>query len=114
MMAPLLVKLIFDRLRGAVPILGKIIANKVDATFTNAEIRSHVSFVEAELEGRAWLTGDELTGADVMMSYPLQAAMSRGAPGEAFPRVEAYLAQIDARPAYKRAIERGGPFDMPG
>ncbi|MCB9591762.1 MAG: glutathione S-transferase [Sandaracinaceae bacterium] len=114
MMAPLLVKLLFSKLRGAVPLLGNVIANKVDGAFTNAEIRSHLGYVEADLEGREWLVGDEPTGADVMMSYPLQAAIERGNLGEPFPRVSAYLERIAARPAYQRAVERGGPFEIPG
>lgn len=109
MMAPLLVKLLFDRLRGAVPMLGKVIANKVDKAFTLAEIHSHLGHVERSLEGRDWLAG-ELSGADVMMSYPVIAALSRGdvQPGQ-YPNVEAYAARIEARDAYKRGIDKGGP-----
>jgi len=113
MMAPLLVKLIFDRLRPAIPLLGSMVANKVDATFTLREVRSHLGYVEAHLEGREWLAGDEPTGADVMMSYPLQAATERVDLGEPFPRVAAYLERIASRPAYRRAVERGGPFEIP-
>ena len=114
MMAPLLVKLIFARVRAAVPLLGKAIAKKVDATFTDREIRIHLAFVEAELEGRDWLAGDELSAADVMMSYPLQAATSRGGLAGEHPGILAYLSRIEARPAYQRALERGGPFDVAG
>ena len=57
MMSPLLVKLIFDRLRGAVPILGRVIANKVDDAFTLGEIHAHLAHVERTLEDREWLAG---------------------------------------------------------
>jgi len=114
MMAPLLVWLIFDRVRSSVPLLGGLIANKVDQTFTLNEVRSHLRFVEAHLDGREWLAGDEPTGADVMMSYPLQAATERVDVGEPFPRIAAYLERIAARPAYRAAAERGGPFEIPG
>lgn len=107
MMAPLLVKLITGKLRNAVPLLGKIIAGKIDATYTDPENRRHLEHVEAELEGRDWLAG-ELSGADVMMSYPIMAALDRAGISGDFPRVRAYVDRIEARPAYARAVERGG------
>ncbi|MBX3276227.1 MAG: glutathione S-transferase [Sandaracinaceae bacterium] len=111
--APLLAKLLFDRVRRAVPFLGNVIANKVDAAFTLGEIRAHLAFVEDALDGREWLAGDELTGADIMMGYPLSAALERGRLTERFPRIEAYLARHTARPAYQRALAKGGPFGLP-
>ncbi|MCZ7684569.1 MAG: glutathione S-transferase [Sandaracinaceae bacterium] len=113
MMAPLLVKLVVGRLRKAVPLLGSIIANKVDAAFTVPEIRAQVSFVDSELASRPWLAGDDLTGADIMMSYPLMAARARGGlEAGAYPNLDAYLARIEARPAWQRATERGGGFSI--
>ncbi|MCA9609536.1 MAG: glutathione S-transferase [Myxococcales bacterium] len=108
MMAPLLVKLLFDRLRSNIPLLGRIIANTVDQRFTMGEIHAHLGYVERSLEGRDWLAG-ELSGADVMMSYPVLAALSRGGVGDRYPRVKEYVARFEARPAYKRAIDKGGP-----
>ena len=114
MMPPLLVKLLFNRVRDAVPLLGRLIASKVDAAYTDPEIISHLAFVDAELSGRTWLAGESLTAADVMMSYPLQAALSRAnLPGE-YSHIANYIARCEARPAYARAVERGGPFEIPG
>ncbi len=112
LMPPLLVKLLFNKVRQAVPLVGKLIANKVDAAFTDPEIASHLGFLEAELDGRDWLSGDEPTGADVLMIFPLQAAMARGRARAAYPRVAAYVDRVEARPAYQRAIERGGPLEI--
>jgi len=109
MMAPLLVKLITSRLAKGIPLLGKIIAGKIDGNFTDAENRRHLSFVESSLEGRDWLAG-EFSGADIMMSYPVMAALSRAGIEGSFPNTRAYVARIKARPAYARALERGGPI----
>ncbi len=108
MMSPLLVKLLFDRLRKAVPVLGRVIANKVDEAFTLGEIHAHLAHVERTLEDREWLAG-ELSGADVMMSYPVLAALSRGGDTDRYARVKAYVARIEARPAWQRALAKGGP-----
>lgn len=108
MMAPLLVKLLFDRLRSTIPLLGRVIANAVDDRFTMGEIHAHLGHVERSLEDRDWLAG-ELSGADVMMCYPVLAALSRGGVAHEYPRVKAYVARFEARPAYKRALEKGGP-----
>jgi glutathione S-transferase len=113
MMSPLLVKLITGRLKKAVPFLGKAIAGKVDATFTDPELASHLAFVEASLEGREWLV-DELSGADVMMCFPVQASVSRSGLAGDFPNVRAYVARIEERPAWARAIERGGEHIIAG
>lgn len=111
MMAPLLVKLLTGRVRASIPLLGKLIAGKIDATFTDPENRRHLEFVEAELEGRQWLAGD-LSGADFMMSFPLQAAVRRAGIRGGFANLRAYLARIESRPAYERGIERGGPYSL--
>ncbi|MEZ4441704.1 MAG: glutathione S-transferase [Polyangiaceae bacterium] len=107
LMPALLVKLITGRVRSSVPILGKIIAGKVDASYTDAEIVNNFSFVDRELKGREWLAG-ELSGADMMMSYPATVALRR-AELPPLPDLTAYLARIEARPAYQRALELGGP-----
>ncbi len=110
---PLLVKLIINQLRSApVPFfikpVVKSIASKVDAAFTDPEIDNHLEFLEHELHGREWFA-QELSGADVMLSFPLEAAMSR-VNMEGRPNIKAFVARVQARPAYKRALERGGPY----
>lgn len=117
LMPPLLVRFILDRLRKApLPFflrpITKGIAGKIDATFTEPEIARHVAFLEGELEGRQWLAGDEPTAADVQMSFPLEALLGRAAGVSAHPRISALVDRIHARPAYQRALERGGPYDL--
>jgi len=109
MMPPLLVKLITGRLRKAIPLLGRMIASQIDGAFTDPENQRHLEFVESALEGRQWLAG-ELSGADIMMSFPVMAALSRAGVEGSFPNVSAYVSSIEARPAYTRALDRGGPL----
>jgi glutathione S-transferase len=66
--------------------------------------------MEAELAQRDWFAGAEFGAADVMMSFPLEAAAQRGGLGANQPKLSAFLDRIHARPAYRRALERGGPY----
>ena len=101
MMPPLLVKLVLSR----VPLFGKTAQKRIQPMIDN-----HLDYLERELAGRDWFVGDGLTAADVMMSFPLEAARSRGGLGDTRPNLIAWLARIHARPAYQRALERGGPY----
>ena len=65
--------------------------------------------MEGELEGRAYFASDDLTGADVQMSYPVAAMVDRIGLGDGQPNLRAWLERIRERPAYQRAVERGGP-----
>ena len=70
----------------------------------------HLDYVESELASRPWFAGDELTAADIMMSFPLEAARSRAGLGPSRPHIMAWLDKIHARPAYQAALARGGPY----
>jgi glutathione S-transferase len=114
LMPPLLVRLITDRVKNAklpffVKPIAKGIVAKIDGAYTGPEIDNHLRFLESELETREFFAGSELTAADVQMSYPLEAARQRGGLGEATPNLTGWLARIRERPAYQRAVERGGP-----
>lgn len=114
LMPPLLVKLIAQRIATAkMPFFAKPIAKKIagsiEGSFVTPNLTRHLAFLEAELTGRAWFTGDELTAADIQMSYPLEAAVERGGPAARTANLMRVLTAMRARPAYARAIERGGP-----
>jgi glutathione S-transferase len=116
LMAPLLVRLIFSRLSSApmpffIKPVVKGIVKKVDATFTGPEIAKHIKFLEGELAEHTWFSGDEFSAADVQMSYALEGLVTRSGP-TAHPRITAFLERIHGRPAYVRAIERGGAYDL--
>ena len=113
LMPPLLVKLLCTRVRSApVPFFVKPIARKiadgVGAQFVDPNLRRHVAFLEAELARSTWLAGEELTAADVQMSYPLEALLERS--GELdMTKIRAFVERAKARPAYQRALAKGGP-----
>jgi glutathione S-transferase len=81
--------------------------------FVNRNIRTHLEFLEGELADRPYFAGEKFTAADIQMSYPLVAAMTRGG-GEHYPRLVEYVARLRERPGLARAIEKAGPFEAPG
>jgi glutathione S-transferase len=114
-MPPLLLKLIFDRVESSkMPFFAKPIArgiaDKVRRTFVMPQIEAQLAYMEAELAERDWFAGRDFSIADIMMSFPLEAAKSRGGLGESQPRLLRWLATIHARPAYQRALEQGGQY----
>jgi glutathione S-transferase len=70
----------------------------------------HLDYLEAELAGRDWFAGDEFTAADVMMSFPLEAARDRAGLDSSRPNLIRWLGRIHSRPAYQSALARGGPY----
>ncbi|MGJ7528299.1 glutathione S-transferase [Variovorax sp. GB1P17] len=116
-MSPLLLKLVFDRIETskmpffAKPV-AKAIAAKAKSAFILPNIASHLNFMEAELGKSEWFAGDAFTGADIQMSFPVEASQARGGLDAKRPKLMAYLERIHARPAYKRALERGGPYGL--
>ncbi|HTU11038.1 MAG TPA: glutathione S-transferase [Allosphingosinicella sp.] len=101
MMPPLLALLVIGRLG----LLGKPAKKPLLAMF-----RQHLDFLEGELSSRAWFAGDAFTAADVMMSFPLEAARQRAGLGPAHPNIMDWLERIHARPAYAEALRKGGPY----
>jgi glutathione S-transferase len=101
MMPPLLLKLVLAR----VPLFGKAALKRIQPM-----IDVHLDYVESELAQRAWFAGDTMTAADVMMSFPLEAARSRGGLNASRPATIAWLAKVQALPAYQRALAKGGPY----
>jgi len=116
LMPPLLLKLVFDRVAKApapffVRPIARGIADKVIETFVQPQIRTHLGFLEGELAKRSWFAGSQFSAADIQMSFPLEAAASRGGLDGQYPNLTGFLERIHARPAYRRALERGGKYD---
>ena len=78
------------------------------------QLALHFDYVEAELAKADYLVGDQLTAADVQMSFPLEMTASLGVTGAKYPKIAGFLARIQARPAYRAALEKGGAYDMAG
>lgn len=101
MMPPLLVLLVVNR----IPLMGKTAAKRIQPM-----IDVHLDYVERELAERPWFAGQEMTAADIMMSFPLEAARGRAGLGPSRPATMAWLDKVHARPAYRTALEKGGPY----
>jgi len=116
-MPPLLMKLVFDRLeRGPHPFfvrpIARAIARKVKGAVVEPNLRRNLDFMEAELGKGEWFAGAGFTAADIQMSFPLEASAARGGLDASRPRLMAWLERIHARPAYRRALESGGRYDI--
>lgn len=116
-MLPLLLKLIFSRLpQSKMPALIRPIARKISqgaqSNFIDPQIKQHLDFMEAEMAGRQWVCGDDFTAADVQLSFPLEAAGARGGLDAKYPNLAALVLRMHARPAYRKALEQGGPYEL--
>ena len=114
-MPPLLLKLIFDRMEKSpapffVKPIVKSVAAKAKAAFILPQLKTHLDFMEGELNKSLWFAGDEFSAADIQMSFPLEAAEARAGLEQGHPKAMAFLERIHARPAYIRALEKGGPY----
>jgi glutathione S-transferase len=114
---PLLLKLLFDRLdKGPMPFfvrpVARAIAQRVKDTYVQPNIERNLDFMESELGQREWFAGAAFSAADIQMSFPLEAAQVRGGLDNRRPRLMDFLGRIHARPAYLRAIDKGGPYAL--
>ena len=114
-MPPLLLKLVFDKIETApmpffVRPIAKAISGKAKSSFIEPQIKQHLDYLEGELSKNDWFAGNEFSGADIQLSFPLEAAAARGGLDDSRPRLMDFLKRIHARAAYQRAIERGGEY----
>ena len=99
-MLPLLLKLYVSRLGEA----GAPLSPRIES-----EIANHLGYIDQSLQGRDWLVGDSISGADIQLSFVGEVAGARGN-RERYPNVEAWVKRFQQRPAYRRALQRGGPY----
>jgi glutathione S-transferase len=116
-MPPLLMKLVFQRIaQGPAPALLRPlirrIAERTQASFVDPQLKLHLDYLEGELGKSEWFADNSFSAADIQMSFPLEAAAARGGLDASRPRLMAFLERIHARPAYKRALERGGAYAL--
>ncbi len=116
LMPPLLLRLVFERVRtGPMPFfvrpIARGIADKVDQAFINDQIRTHFGYVDQHLSEHEWFAGNQISIADIQMSFPLEAAVAGGTIGDSHPHIVAFVQRFQARPAYLRALEAGGDYD---
>jgi glutathione S-transferase len=101
LMPPLLLQLVVDRLGWlGLPARG----------FVRSQIKLHLDFLDAELAAASWFAGEDFSAADIMMSFPLEVARARAGLDATRPKLFDFLQRVHARPAYRRALEKGGPY----
>jgi len=117
LMPLLFMKLVFNRLPERVPWamrpVARMISNGADKALLGPQIANHFAFLESELGQRDWFAGADFSAADVQMSFPIQAAAERVGFGGRLTNLQGFVDRIQARPAYKRAVERGGAYKLP-
>jgi glutathione S-transferase len=116
-MPPLLLKLVFDRVvSGPMPFFARPIARGIARQVLDRlvlpNLKRQLDFMEAELGRSEWFAGADFSAADIQMSFPVEAAAQRAGLDARRPKLWRYLERIHARPAYRRAIERGGPYSF--
>ena len=117
LMPPLLLKLVFDKIETApmpffVKPVVKAVSGKAKSSFIMPQITTHLDYLEAELGKTKWFVNDDFSAADVQLSFPIEAAAARGGLDASRPRLMDYLKRIHGRPAYKKAVERGGEYEL--
>jgi len=116
-MPPLLLKLIFDRIEKTpapffVRPIARMIAQRAKQMMVLPNLERQLDYMEGELGRHEWFAGPAFTAADIQMSFPLEAASTRGGLNEGRPKLWAFLKRIHERPAYQRALEKGGKYEL--
>ncbi|HEX5486346.1 MAG TPA: glutathione S-transferase [Limnobacter sp.] len=116
----LVMTLIFNKIENApLPLLLKPlvlpiargISKQVKSSFIDPNLARQFKYINDVLTQNAWFCGADMTAADIMMSFPLEAACSRAEAIAQFPKIREFVDRIHARPAYRKALEVGGPYD---
>jgi glutathione S-transferase len=115
-MPPLVLTLLLGRMESApMPFFVRPVAKRlvkgVRDGYLDHTMKAHFDYLENELGANSWLAGPELTAADIIMSFPAEAFAARG-DIKAYPNIAGFVERVQARPAYKRALERGGPYAL--
>lgn len=116
-MPPLLLKLIFDQVvKSPMPFfvrpIARSIVSRVKSSFIEPQITQHLDYMEAEIGKSTWFTGNDFTAADIQISFPLEASVARAGLNASRPKLMAFLHCIHTRPAYRKALERGGRYEL--
>lgn len=116
LMPPLLITLIFNLVPRRSPFflrwLFRPLFRKLRAAIVDADLARAFAYIEGELNQSTWLAGQQLTAADIQMSFPLEAGLTQLGLERTCPRIQSFLLRMKERPAYQRALQRGGPFSV--
>lgn len=114
---PLMVmSLIFNKIKTApmpffVRPIAKGIADKVMQSYVGPNLANNLRVIEAHLSSNTWFAGEQMTGADFQMIFPLEAALGRSIKAADFPHIAAYVQRVHALPAYQEGLRKGGPYE---
>lgn len=92
--------------------IARLISEKVEAKLIDPNLETALAFMEDHLGNHVWFAGEQISIADFQMSFAVEAALARGAETGRFPRLRAFKDRMAARPAYQRALAKGGPVLM--
>lgn len=111
-MPPVVMTLVLRRLPSQLPLLlrpiGRAISKGVEKGYLAPQVADNLRLMESALQ-EGWFAGDAFSAADIQMSFPVEATAARFGP-QPYPRLADWLSRIQARPAYRRALEKGGPY----
>ena len=115
----MIMSLIMNRIATApMPFFAKPIAKGIVAKVRNAyldpNVNRNLDFMEASLSKSTWFCGEDLTAADIQMSFAVEAAEVRSDLASHYPNIERFLKQMRAQPAYQAALDKGGPYKLLG
>ena len=116
-MPPLLLNLIFNQVeKNPMPFFARPVArgivNKVKSSFINPQIKQHLDYMEGEIAKTSWFVGNEFSAADIAMSFPLEIAAAQAGLNNSRPKLMDFLERIHARPAYQKALQKGGTYQL--
>ena len=86
--------------------------SSVASQFVTPQIKLHFDYLESELSKNEWFVGEEFTAADIQMSFPVELVEAQAGLDASRPKLKAFLERIHTRPAYQRALERGGKYEL--
>lgn len=114
-MPPLVMKLIFNQIpKQKMPFFARPIARKITervvGAYIDPQLKLHLDYLSNELQPSGWFVGDDFSAADIQLSFPLEAASQRTNLNQQYPKLVDFLKRIHARPAYQRALQKGGAY----
>ncbi len=116
LMPPMVMNLVLTKMKGSpmpffIKPIAKMIADKIIENFSGPNIKRSLDFIEKHLSANTWFCGEQLSGADIQMSFPLEASVAGGVVNTNHPNILAYVKRFQALPAYQDALAKGGSYD---
>lgn len=116
LMPPMVMNLVLTKMKTSpmpffIKPVAKMIADKIMQNFSGPNIKRSLDYIENHLGQHTWFCGDQLTGADIQMSFPLEASVARGIVNDSYPNTLAYVKRFQSLAPYKAGLAKGGDYD---